>query len=169
MAEICDKLPMPKITHGPANEDLRRLFSYDPETGAFTRLCRSGKAFPGPFAGNLRSDGYLQAKVGSRTYLLHRLAVQYMTGEWPSKGVDHINGWANLRVVEHVVNVQNRRNIRKSKKGQLPLGVVKSNSRWAAYLTHQRRGFYLGTYDSPEEAHDAYLRKKREIHPGCTI
>jgi len=47
------------------------------------------------------------------TFLAHRLAWLYMTGEWPEKHIDHINGEAtdnrfvNLRDVAHEENSKN--------------------------------------------------------------
>jgi hypothetical protein len=31
------------------------------------------------------------------------------------------------------------------------------------------RTVFLGEFKTAEEAHAAYLAKKREVHPGCTI
>ena len=30
-------------------------------------------------------------------------------------------------------------------------------------------GHHIGYFDSPEAAHEAYLKKKREIHIACTV
>jgi hypothetical protein len=166
---------MPKVAAGPSTEDVRRLFDYDPETGLFSRRCRSSHAFPGDPVGCLRPDGYLKASVRGKTFLLHRLAIQHATGEWPTKHVDHINGvktdnrLSNLRVVDQQLNNENYRRPRPSKRGGLPLGVTKSNSRWAAYITVSGKNLYLGTYDTPEQAHEVYVRKKRQVHAGCTL
>lgn len=35
-----------------------------------------------------------------------------------------------------------------------------------AYISFQRRQYSLGVYSTPEEAHQAYLRAKKEIHGG---
>lgn len=36
-------------------------------------------------------------------------------------------------------------------------------------ITQARPSKYLGLFDTPEEAHQAYLTAKRELHAGCTI
>jgi hypothetical protein len=108
-----------------------------------------------------------------KTYLLHRLAVQYMTGEWPMGEVDHMNGnkadnrWANLRVVSSKMNKENRRDVTKRKsRGRLLGATPLPSGRWAAYITHNYKNHFIGTYDTEEEAHNGYLQRKREIHAG---
>jgi hypothetical protein len=99
-------------------EALRAVVSYDPETGKFRRLPRSGLA--GNVAGQepymaVLKDGHLRFKVHSASYLAHRLAWLYMTGEWPQGTIDHVNRdpqdnrWTNLRDVSRGENNRNRR------------------------------------------------------------
>ena len=90
-------------------DGLRRLFHYNPLTGIFTRLIavagrgggrvgdRPGWVKPG------RYGGYLLICVERRIYRAHRLAWLYMTGNWPSAFLDHVdlnkknNIFSNLR------------------------------------------------------------------------
>jgi len=39
----------------------------------------------------------------------------------------------------------------------------KGGKKWAASITVDRRAIYLGLYKTPEEAHDAYLKKLNEV------
>lgn len=100
-----------------------------------------------------------------------------MTGGWPRFTIDHINGdgsdnrWANLRDVPLFVNQQN---MRKPRGGQRTnkigvLGVTQVGRRFSARLSVDKRTTYLGTFDTPEEAHAAYLAAKRAHHAGCTV
>jgi hypothetical protein len=41
----------------------------------------------------------------------------------------------------------------------------KRRGKWIAEITKHGSGKYLGQYNTPEEAHEAYLCAKRELHP----
>ena len=53
------------------------------------------------------------------------------------------------------------------------LGVRYRKSRiskpYEACIKVNGKNKYLGNYSTPEEAHQAYLTAKRELHEGCTI
>ena len=74
---------------------LRELLHYDPETGEWTRLASivSGKGCVrhrvGDRAGWRSGGGYNYIGVDGGVYKTNRLAVLYMTGEWPQGYVDH--------------------------------------------------------------------------------
>ena len=149
---------------------LKELVSYDPETGVMLCLTRRAHRCPvGSIAGNPGTDGHLKAKFEGRMYLIHRLAWLYMTGDWPRHQIDHINGnpadnrWPNLRDVPQAINNQNQRKPQRINKTGF-LGVVCRDGRYTSKL-----GKHLGSFNTGEEAHAAYLKAKRANHPGCTI
>lgn len=159
---------------------LRELLSYNPETGEFIRLAAGGKRLTrpdtvGPVVGAGNHLGYKQVSVAGMQYQAHRVAWLYMTGAWPTGQIDHINGdgkdnrWCNLRDVAPRVNSQNQRAAR-SDNGIGMLGVYPNHKRFMAKIsTPEKRNLYLGTFDTAEEAHAAYLQAKRKFHEGCTI
>ena len=155
-------------------ERLRELLHYDPETGVFTRLVRSGPAKVGDVAGTADTHGYIQISVDGALYLAHRLAFLWMTGEWPPHQVDHINGvradnrFANLRPATNAENMQNVRRPYSSNRIGL-LGVCRHGNRFRATIKVDGRCIHLGTFDAPEQAHAAYLAAKRKLHAGCTL
>jgi hypothetical protein len=150
-------------------ERLQEVLDYDPETGVFVWKRKTGsRAKPGQVAGNAHSLGYRFLCVDGRRYKEHRLAWLYVHNVWPLGDVDHIDGRrdnnaiCNLRDVSRSVNAQNMRLARAHSAAGL-LGVRKTkNGRWCARIN-------IGTYDTPEEAHAAYIEAKRRLHPGCTI
>lgn len=156
-------------------ERLRELLRYEPSTGDFVRLVStSSNARAGMVAGSAKKDGYIKIRVDGRIYAAHRLAWLYMTGEWPEHHIDHVNGdsydnrWANLRNVDRHTNLQNQWRAHKNNKTGL-LGVSVHRAGYQADIWVDGRKKYLGVYESPEDAHAAYLEAKRATHSGATI
>ena len=154
-------------------EELRRLFSYDPESGSFKRLVRRGRCKEGEIAGGKR-QGYIILNIGLKTYQAHRLAWLYFYGEWPKDQLDHINGIrsdnriVNLRPVTNSENLQNLRSARCDNKSGF-LGVTPITGKWIARIMVNGKSTYLGYFQTPELAHNAYLIAKRKLHSTCTI
>lgn len=84
-----------------------------------------------------------------------------MTGEWPSADVDHKNRdrrdnrWENLRAATRSQNNANR--VTTASHGFKGATYNKRQGRWAAQTKFKGKPVYLGYYDTPEEAHAAYL------------
>jgi hypothetical protein len=155
-------------------ERLRQVLRYEPETGNFYWIHRDTiKKKLGTNASIIRSHGYLNICIDSIYYYTHRLAWFYVHGEWP-KVIDHIDGdktnnrIENLRSVSQKCNVENVLKTRKHNKSGI-LGAVKSKYGFYARLTSQGKQIYLGHYKTAEEAHNVYLKAKRQLHEGCTI
>jgi hypothetical protein len=161
---------------------LKQLLHYDPETGVFTRIAAlnwKGELIAprSPATGSvIGRGGYATIAVGGRgkRFLAHRLAWLYVHGAWPTGEIDHINGdkmdnrFANLRDGSHALNCQNQRRPQSSNKVGL-LGVSPQGEKFAAFITVRGHSRRLGSFDTPEQAHDAYLDAKRELHEFATI
>jgi hypothetical protein len=151
-------------------ERLRELRDYNPQTGQFFYKVKSGCNRAGALCGSHHAQGYVQMNIERRTYLAHRLAWLYVTGNWPAKDVDHIdcdkknNCLANLRDVSEVVNGHNRKGPNKNNRSSGLIGVKRNKDRWAAGITINRKPSHLGTYDTPEQAHAAYLQAKTKAN-----
>lgn len=156
---------------------LRRLLSYDPETGEFSRLPVPGRGHSASRrVGGLNHDGYHSIGVDGRHFLAHRLAWLFATGSWPARSIDHIDGnprnnrFSNLRDVEHALNMQNLKAAKRtSKTGFLGVSFVRRAGAYSARITVNRRQIYLGTFPSAELAHERYLSAKRVLHAGGTL
>jgi hypothetical protein len=154
-------------------EELCQRLKYDADTGELRWRKRGLKA------GYIKPSGYRELewwtkgggkrKGGSAQYLLaHRVAWALATGAWPADQIDHRDGdrdnnrLANLRPATHAENRQNL--VQKPRKGAIMVGVSKAprcKNRWRAGMSKR----YLGTFGSPEEAHQAYLAAKKKFHP----
>lgn len=166
----------------PTAERVRELFDYDPDTGVFIRKIT---IFNGKKAGT-RADvarktgrlaGYTRICVDHQRFLAHRIAWLYMTGSWPDHEIDHINGdpsdnrFCNLRDVPGAINRQNQHRPRTGTASGY-LGVKRGgwkNKKWSASIRIDGRNRHLGTFETKEDAYEAYVTAKRKLHPGCTI
>ena len=73
-----------------------------------------------------------------------------------------------LREANKSENGQNQVRARSDNKTGF-LGVYPYGSSWRACIRLNGKTIYLGTFDTPEIAHAAYIEEKRRIHPACTI
>ncbi len=159
-----------KIDGGLSANYLREILNYDPETGIFTwKVCR-GSSRAGNVAGSKGGDGYTQISINGKSYKAHRVAWLYVTGEWPEYQVDHRNGvkhdnkWNNLREATQAQNGQNQKLRRTNVSGYLGVCWCAKYSKWQAQIMVNKRNRFLGIFDDPAEAHNAYLAAKAELH-----
>lgn len=143
---------------------LRELFEYDREAGHFIRRVHaSANARAGDVAGVINVAGYVQIDVDGRTYLAHRLAWLYVTGEWPAAQVDHINTdrsdnrWDNLRAASNQQNQANRKRDVTNTSGFKGVSFNRDMRKWQAYVIVNDRKRHLGYFGDPTVAHAAYV------------
>jgi hypothetical protein len=157
--------------------ELRDLLGYDPETGVFRwKESRGSRAVVGAEVGSDDLYGYKTVRLNKKSYKLHRLAWLHVYGAWPSGDIDHINGTrsdnriANLRDVPRKVNLENQRNAQNNQSTGI-LGVYFDKRKKVFYsrISMNNKSIHLGSYPTAEQAQDAYLTAKRQMHAGCTI
>lgn len=143
----------------------KRLFEtvvYNPDTGMFIFLIGKRR---GRVAGTVHSRGYRRICIDGNKFAAHRLAWFYVHGKWPAALLDHINckrddnRIVNLREVNRL---QNNANCVPRKNKTKGITSTRSN-RWQAQIKCGYRNIYLGTFDTPEQAHAAYCAKAREL------
>lgn len=164
-------------------EVLRELVIYDYETGIFTWKHRDRKwfktkrsygtwntLFSGKVAGNpvkvIGNSFYADLRIFGKTYRAHRLAFLYVTGEFPEKHVDHIDGnglnnkWNNLRDVSVKENAMNRSVPLNNSSGVMGVNFFKRVGKWTSNITVDTKRLHLGYFDNKEDAIKA--RKEAE-------
>ena len=153
---------------------LKEILNYDPDTGIFTWR-NTGRGKRRIIAGCLR-NGYITINIDKIRYQAHRLALIYVYGHCDSSDVDHINGIKNdNRIVNlrFATRSENKQNIRKiqpnNKSGYMGVDFHKSTGFWRATITIMQKQKHIGLFKTPEEAHQAYLIAKRNLHPFSNL
>ena len=142
------------------------LLNYDQNTGEFSaRQHRPGNRFGQPLGNVDPIRGYVRICIAYHRFMAHRLAWFYVTGKWPTKFIDHIDGnptnnrFSNLREADVVQNGANRGRMAKS--GAPYKGVHfhkhSPDKPWQSSIRVRGKLLYLGRFVTPEEARDAYM------------
>jgi hypothetical protein len=144
---------------------LKTLVIYDPDSGLFYR--RGANCL----ATNQRPDGYLSVYITGKHYeLAHRLAVLYMTGEYPEGEVDHINGlksdnrWDNLRVVTKANNQWNSKIRKDNSSGVKGVSWIERDKAWVARIQVNGKRLTIGYFKTLEEAQEAIAEARVTYH-----
>lgn len=141
-------------------ERLRELLRYDPDTGEFFRLTkrRGCKGGVGAVAGTPDKDGYILICIDRVLYKAHRLAVLWMTGQWPLDVVNHLDGithnnqWGNLQCCTRTENNRHTRLSGSNTSGVKGVSWHKQAGKWQAFITVDRVRRGLGHFAKFEDA-----------------
>lgn len=152
-------------------EELKSNLHYDSETGIFTRkISRHPKYKIGGIAGCLHNCGYLRISINKKSYLAHRLAWLYMTGEFPLSGIDHINNdpldnrFYNLREANKSENGQNRSKNKNNKSGFKGVCFDNNRGKWVAQIMANGKRKFLGYFETAELAAIKYEEFAIKLH-----
>jgi HNH endonuclease/AP2 domain len=143
---------------------LRELLHYDHDTGEFRWWKRAGNEL---CFGNVA--GCVRICVLGRTYRAHQLAWLYVKGRWGRPMIDHRDGdptnnrWSNLRRATASQNGANSRRPRDNSSGYKGVFLCRGSGRWRARVGKGGRKIHLGTFDTPEAAHAAYVAAARKL------
>jgi len=133
-------------------EKLKELVVYNRETGVF-RSVKDNKILGTP-----NSSGHLKTQIGTKQYVLHRLAWLYEYGELPEQIIDHIdhdrthNAIENLRDVSIKENSKNQRIGKNNKSGHTGVFWNKAKGKWQACVKVDGKNKHLGYFVDMEDA-----------------
>lgn len=140
-------------------EHLRNILHYNICTGEFTWRHN------GMYAG-CKKDRYVVIYIGNIPYRAHRLAWLWMTGNWPTEYIDHINlnkqdnRFFNLRPATRSQNNANKSAIPGSASGLKGAHRYRAGDKlgkpWQSSIVVNGRKLYLGQFPTAEQAHAAY-------------
>lgn len=149
--------------------ELMTLVSYDPDIGEFRRLRSCGRWMAGDVAGSERADGYTFVVLNGRRYRAHHLAWLYVHGVMPAV-IDHVNRdpsdnrISNLRLATLSENQQNRKQARNNSSGFRGASFNRQKGKWLSQINSKGRHYFLGWYDSAEDAGASYELAKHALH-----
>lgn len=146
---------------------LLSVWDYNLDTGIFTKK-KTGKIL-----GTLHHTGYTQLSFQKKLYNSHRVAWFYVNGYWPNiidpiDGVKSHNWIANLRNTTHSVNRMNQK-ITNSKSGIIGVQAHPLSPKFVARIKINGNGHYLGMFDTPQLASEAYQKAKKIYHKNNEI
>ena len=116
-----------------------------------------------------KSDGYKYFNIGNnKKVYVHRVIYKAHNLDWDitdnstNNFIDHSNRVRNSNKIENlsVVTAQ-QNNFNRNAKG---FYFDKQRNKYRADICRGSETIYLGHYDTPEEAHDAYLKAKPFYH-----
>jgi hypothetical protein len=153
------------------SEQIKQNLSYCDITGHFTWLISGQKRKFGKRAGSLNNrTGYRQIKIDGKMYQEHRLVWWYVHGYFPLNSIDHINGIrsdnriSNLREATSAENCQNRGKYKSNSSGLVGVSFFKPTGKWKAQIQKDGNKIHLGYHNTQEQAYEAYLKVKAELH-----
>jgi hypothetical protein len=148
-----------------SHDRVKQVLNYDAETGIFTwKVKTSPRTVVGREAGCICSDGYKRVRIDGRLYLAHRLAWFFVNGVWAEKFIDHINGdksdnrVSNLRPADQFQSARNTERHKDSRSGLKGVHWDNTGKKWGARICANRVNYYLGNFDTKEEAAEAYKK-----------
>lgn len=153
-------------------EMLLENFRYDETTGnLYWKVKRSNRTNLLAPISSKTSHGYICVNVAffgrRKIYYVHRLIWMMIYGQAP-KLIDHINGnrsdnkLTNLREVTHQQNMMNSK--KRVDSGNVCKGVSKTKNKWAARIRFEGKRYYLGLFETEQEAGLAYAKAAEKLH-----
>lgn len=162
---------------------LSEIFDYNPETGKLFWRRRPEESFATRqasstwntrFAGkeaftSVDGKGYRHGTLCGKSLLAHRVILAMANGRWPEQ-VDHINGdrsdnrIKNIREATHQENSRNRRMLKSNTSGIKGVCWSKAAQKWQANIKVNGKQFFLGVFDSLEDAAESVKAKRIEMH-----
>lgn len=122
---------------------------------------------PAPYA--MRTTGGRDCR---KVHLLHRVIMERVIGRnlQSNEQVDHIdnnplnNSRSNLRVCTPSQNHHNIRRNTKNTSGYKGVSRKRRDGSWQTSITTNGKRIWLGAFDTPEAAYEAYCAAAREYH-----
>lgn len=145
---------------------LNARFAYT--DGILTYKKSIGSVKKGARVGSPDKDGYLKVTINRRGHRVHRLIYMMHHGFMPPV-IDHIdndklnNNIENLRGVNWFESNLNRPKHKRNTTGFKGVTFLKRINKFSSRIAIEHKRHFLGYFDTPEEAHDAYCKAAKDL------
>lgn len=147
-------------------EQIREVFDYNAELGVLVwKKCQRADCI-GTIAGTIHGNGYSSVTLFGKRHYVHKVIWLFVHGTWPAV-IDHIdenptnNRLDNLREATHS---QNHANYTRRANG-----VTKHGRKFRARIMKDYVQRYIGSYDTREEAEEAYKQEHIRVFGEFSI
>ena len=141
-----------------AQDRLKSLLHYNPDTGVFTWLKTASNRAPAGTACSCHdAHGYIVIRVDGKLYKAHQLAWLYQHNTFAPE-LDHINRQrddnriANLRAASRSDQMHNAGMLKNNTSGVKGVSFHKASQKWHARVWKSGKCHSLGYFDSIEDA-----------------
>ena len=152
------------------NKYINLKYCYD--TGKlFWKVQVAIRSKAGSLAGTKTNNGYIILKLNGINIQAHRVVYELHHGEqdWAAYEIDHINGIrhdnriSNLRLVDRLENMKNKKKYKSNRSGHVGVYWNKSLSKWQGQVRVNTKPIYLGVFDSKQDCINAVESKRKEL------
>lgn len=148
---------------------LKELYTYDKTTGIFTSLVARGRVPKGhQTKGSVNAAGYCRLRIDGELHYAHRLAWLYEYGDWPTVLIDHRNedkGDNRIDNLREATNAKNKQNVTRKPASSGVVGAIAKRGKFISKIKVEGKSIHLGTFDTAEEAGEAYQTARVKLHP----
>lgn len=124
----------------------------------------------------LSTSGYfIHSVVGKKAIIMHRLILQKHNLYKYGLEVDHINRnridnrKENLRMCTSSQNKGNVGPLKSNKTGYKGVAWKRLRNQWEVHISFNKKYMFLGYFNDPKEAGDAYIKKHKELYGEYSI
>ncbi|WP_395655883.1 HNH endonuclease [Flavobacterium sp.] len=137
---------------------IERGYIYNSETGKIFGIV--GKEIKCKHLGYIR----IQLKKNKKVYFLlaHQFAWYYINKKCVEE-IDHINGIRDDNKISNLRSVSRNKNQWNQKKAK-GYSYHKLKQKWQSQIRVNKKDIHLGTYNTEQEARNAYLQAKEKYH-----
>lgn len=154
--------------HWTTQKELQARLDYDEMTGLFFWKDIRDNRYRNKLAGSSDRRGYVSISWNNRHLQAHQLAWCYVHGAYAPAWVDHKDGNPsnnaihNLRPATPSENNRNRRTPSNNKSGFKGVYLHVASGTWHASIKVGDKQEIIGRYQTPQEAHAAYVAVAKE-------
>lgn len=151
-------------------EQLRELFTLDPDEGVLRYRVKHLRYKAGLVAGSVGHKGWRSIMVNQRRYQAHHLVWMYVHGRWPTHELDHVNGirddnrLSNLREADAFQQVMNSARPPTNKSGARNVYFIRKSGKFRVSVRYRGKHVHIGHFSTLQEASVAATDARNRLH-----